>query len=90
MAKYFRGDIWHDKKVTARTRAALAKRHVKFPSGINIRKTAEFKEEYRRQTILFRKERLRMKEQRREQRRAQALADLAAKEARLPPPEEKP
>ena len=52
----FRGDVWIDQKVSARTLHALQERGVKFPEGINPRKTKEFKEEYKKQTNLFRKE----------------------------------
>ena len=52
----FRGDMWLDQKVSARTLHALQSSGVKFPEGINPRKTKEFKEEYKKQTNLFRKE----------------------------------
>ena len=52
----FRGDVWLDQKVSARTLHALQERGVKFPEGVNPRKTKEFKEEYKKQTNLFRKE----------------------------------
>ena len=52
----FRGDMWLDQKVSARTLHALQSSGVKFPKGINPRKTKEFKEEYKKQTNLFRKE----------------------------------
>ena len=52
----FRGDVWIDQKVSARTLHALQARGVKFPEGVNPRKTKEFKEEYKKQTNLFRKE----------------------------------
>ena len=52
----FRGDVWIDQKVSARTLHALQERGVKFPEGVNPRKTKEFKEEYKKQTNLFRKE----------------------------------
>lgn len=52
----FRGDMWLDQKVSGRTLAALQVRGIKFPEGVNPRKTKEFKEEYKKQTNLFRKE----------------------------------
>ena len=52
----FRGDVWLDQKVSGRTLAALQARGIKFPEGVNPRKTKEFKEEYKKQTNLFRKE----------------------------------
>lgn len=52
----FRGDVWIDQKVSARTLHALQERGVKFPEGVNPRKTKAFKEEYKKQTNLFRKE----------------------------------
>ena len=52
----FRGDMWLDQKVSGRTLAALQSRGIKFPEGVNPRKTKEFKEEYKKQTNLFRKE----------------------------------
>ena len=52
----FRGDMWLDQKVSARTLHALQSSGVKFPEGINPRKTKAFKEEYKKQTNLFRKE----------------------------------
>ena len=52
----FRGDVWIDQKVSARTLHALQSSGVKFPEGINPRKTKEFKEEYKKQTNLFRQE----------------------------------
>ena len=39
----FRGDMWLDQKVSARTLHALQSSGVKFPEGINPRKTKEFK-----------------------------------------------
>ena len=52
----FRGDVWLDQKVSARTLYALQSRGIKFPEGINPRKTKEFKDEYKRQLNLFRQE----------------------------------
>ena len=52
----FRGDVWLDQKVSARTLHALQSSGVKFPEGVNPRKTKAFKEEYKKQTNLFRKE----------------------------------
>ena len=52
----FHADIWMDEKVSARTMYALQERGIKFPEGINPRKTKEFKEEYKKQVNLFRKE----------------------------------
>ena len=52
----FRGDMWLDQKVSARTLHALQSSGVKFPEGINPRKTKEFKQEYKTQVTLFRKE----------------------------------
>lgn len=40
----FRGDMWLDQKVSARTLHALQSSGVKFPEGVNPRKTKEFKE----------------------------------------------
>ena len=53
----FRADLWLDEKITGRTLAALRKQGVRFPEGMNPRKTAEFKAEYQRQLNQFRKER---------------------------------
>ena len=64
----FRGDQWHDKKVHGRTMYALQARGVRLPAGENPRKQAEYKAEFRRQTVLFRQER----EQRRAERKQQA------------------
>ena len=50
----FRGDIWLDEKVSGRTMHALQERGVKFPAGVNVRGTREFKDEYKRQLNLFR------------------------------------
>jgi hypothetical protein len=47
----FRGDMWLDQKVSARTLHALQSSGVKFPEGINPRKTKEFKEEYKKQGV---------------------------------------
>ena len=52
----FRGDVWLDQKVSARTLYALQSRGVKFPAGVNVRSTREFKEEYKKQINLFRQE----------------------------------
>ena len=52
----FRGDMWLDQKVSARTLYALQSRGVKFPAGVNVRSTREFKEEYKKQINLFRQE----------------------------------
>ena len=52
----FRGDMWLDQKVSARTLHALQSSGVKFPEGINPRKTKAFQEEYKKQVNLFRKE----------------------------------
>lgn len=52
----FRGDVWIDQKVSGRTLNALQARGIKFPEGVNPRKTKEFKEEYKKQTNLFRQE----------------------------------
>ena len=52
----FRGDMWLDQKVSARTLHALQSSGVKFPEGVNPRKTKAFKEEYKKQTNLFRQE----------------------------------
>ena len=52
----FRGDVWLDQKVSARTLYALQARGVKFPTGVNPRGTQEFKDEYKRQLNLFRQE----------------------------------
>ena len=53
----FRADLWLDEKITGRTLAALRKQGVRFPEGMNPRKTAEFKAEYQRQLNQFRRER---------------------------------
>ena len=53
----FRADLWLDEKITGRTLAALRKQGVRFPEGINPRKTAAFKAEYQRQLNQFRRER---------------------------------
>ena len=52
----FRGDVWLDQKVSARTLYALQARGVKFPADVNPRGTREFKDEYKRQLNLFRQE----------------------------------
>ena len=52
----FRGDMWLDQKVSARTLHALQERGVKFPAGVNPRGTREFKDEYKRQLNLFRQQ----------------------------------
>ena len=49
----FRGDIWLDQKVSGRTMAELQSRGIKFPAGVNVRQTQEFKTEYKRQLNLF-------------------------------------
>ena len=41
----FRGDIWLDQKVSGRTMAELQSRGIKFPAGVNVRQTQEFKTE---------------------------------------------
>ena len=53
----FRADLWLDEKITGRTLAALQRQGVRFPEGMNPRKTAEFKAEYQRQLNQFRRER---------------------------------
>ena len=45
-----------DEKVSARTMYALQERGVKFPAGVNVRQTQEFKTEYKRQLNLFRQQ----------------------------------
>ena len=52
----FRGDVWLDQKVSGRTINVLQERGVKFPAGVNVRGTREFKDEYKRQLNLFRQE----------------------------------
>ena len=52
----FRGDVWLDEKVSARTINALQEHGVKFPLGTNVRGTREFKTEYKRQLNLFRQQ----------------------------------
>lgn len=52
----FRGDVWLDEKVSARTMYALKEHGVKFPPGTNVRGTREFKDEFKRQLNKFRKE----------------------------------
>lgn len=52
----FRGDIWLDQKVSGRTMAELQSRGIKFPAGVNVRQTQEFKTEYKRQLNLFRQQ----------------------------------
>ena len=58
----FRGDIWLDEKVSARTMYALKERGVKFPPGTNVRGTREFKDEFKRQLNKFRQEHAAKKE----------------------------
>mgnify|MGYP004537567779 FL=1 len=53
----FRADLWLDEKITGRTLDALQRQGVRFPEGMNPRKTAEFKAEYQRQLNQFRRER---------------------------------
>ena len=53
----FRADLWLDEKITGRTLAALQRQGVRFPEGMNPRKTAEFRAEYQRQLNQFRRER---------------------------------
>lgn len=52
----FRGDVWLDQKVSGRTMAELQSRGIKFPAGVNVRQTQEFKTEYKRQLNLFRQQ----------------------------------
>ena len=52
----FRGDVWLDEKITGRTIHALQTRGVKFPANVNPRGTREFKDEYKKQLKLFRRE----------------------------------
>ena len=52
----FRGDIWLDQKVSGRTMAELQSRGIKFPAGVNVRQTQEFKTEFKRQLNKFRQE----------------------------------
>ena len=52
----FRGDVWLDEKLSARTMYALQERGVKFPPGTNVRGTREFKDEFKRQLNKFRQE----------------------------------
>lgn len=52
----FRGDVWLDEKVSARTMYALQERGVKFPPGTNVRGTREFKDEFKRQLNKFKQE----------------------------------
>ena len=52
----FRGDIWLDEKVSARTMYALKERGVKFPPGMNVRGTREFRDEFKRQLSKFKQE----------------------------------
>ena len=52
-----RADLWLDEKITGRTLAALQRQGVRFPEGMNPRKTAAFKAEYQRQLNQFRRER---------------------------------
>ena len=52
----FRGDIWMDEKVSARTMYALKERGVKFPPGMNVRGTREFRDEFKRQLSKFKQE----------------------------------
>ena len=53
----FRADLWLDEKITGRTLDALRRQGVRFPEGMNPRKTATFKAEYQRQLNQFRRER---------------------------------
>ena len=52
----FRGDVWLDEKLSARTMYALQERGVKFPPGTNVRSTREFKDEFKRQLSKFKQE----------------------------------
>ena len=53
----FRADLWLDEKITGRTLHVLRQQGVRFPEGVNPRKTAAFKAEYQRQLNQFRRER---------------------------------
>ena len=79
----FRGDMWLDQKVSARTLHALQSSGVKFPEGVNPRKTKAFKEEYKKQTNLFRKEHAAKIAEKKEKARAaqEAARQPAAEEA---------
>lgn len=55
--RQFRADLWLDEKITGRTLHVLRQQGVRFPEGVNPRKTAEFKAEYQRQLNQFRRER---------------------------------
>ena len=52
----FRADIWLDEKVSARTINALQERGIKFPAGVNVRGTREFKDEFKHQLSKFKQE----------------------------------
>ncbi len=55
--RQFRADLWLDEKITGRTLDVLRRQGVRFPEGVNPRKTAAFKEEYQRQLAKFRRKR---------------------------------
>ena len=55
--RQFRADLWLDEKITGRTLHVLRQQGVRFPEGVNPRKTAAFKAEYQRQLNQFRRER---------------------------------
>jgi len=61
--------------VHRRTINALHMRGITLPVGANPRKLPAYKEEYRRQTLLFRKEREAQKTERRLQRQEAARAE---------------
>ena len=73
----FRGDIWLDEKVSARTMYALQERGIKFPPGTNVRGTREFKDEFKRQLSKFRQEQAAEKEAKRAARQAERQESAA-------------
>lgn len=77
----FRADIWMDEKVSARTMYALQERGVKFPPGMNVRGTREFKDEFKRQLSKFRQEQAAEKEAKRAARQAERKEPAAEESA---------
>ena len=73
----FRGDIWLDEKVSARTMYALQERGIKVPPGTNVRGTREFKDEFKRQLSKFRQEQAAEKEAKRAARQAERQESAA-------------
>ena len=77
----FRADIWMDEKVSARTINALQERGIKFPAGVNVRGTQEFKDEFKRQLSKFRQEQTAEKEAKRAARQAERQESAAEESA---------